>query len=77
MAERPALGSGERFRELVEKLKKKKVGKTARGRKMAKARAGKTKKVYNPAALAAWIGRKVHSKEQMTKWAVAGRKRAK
>ncbi len=30
--------------------------------------------VKNPAAVAAWIGRKKYGQKQMTKWSVAGRK---
>ncbi|RMD51418.1 hypothetical protein D6827_02290 [Candidatus Parcubacteria bacterium] len=37
----------------------------------------KKKGVKNPAALAAWIGRKKYGKKKMTEWAIAGRKRAK
>ena len=33
--------------------------------------------VRTPGALSAWIGRKKYGKKQMTKWAVAGRKRAR
>lgn len=69
------LGSGARFKSLVSKLKKRKVGKTARGRKMAKARKGKTGKIRNPKALAASIGRKKYGKARFQKLAAAGRKR--
>lgn len=70
------LGSGSRFKKLEKQLKNKKVGKTARGRKMAKALPGKTKKVKNPAALAAYIGRKKYGTKKMTQLSVAGRKKA-
>lgn len=68
------LGTGARFKALVGKLKKKRVGKTARGRKMAKALPGKTGKVKSPKALAAWIGRKKYGKAKFQKMAVGGKK---
>ena len=34
-------------------------------------------KARDPKALAAWIGRKKYGKKRMTKWSIAGRKRAK
>jgi hypothetical protein len=71
------LGTGTRFKTLTRQLAARKVGKTARGRKMAKALPGKTEKVKNPAALAAWIGRKKFGKTKFQKMAAAGRKRKK
>ena len=72
----PMLGSGERFKMLEHQLKTRKVGKTARGKKMAKALPGKTKKVKNPAALAAFIGRKKYGNKRFAKLSAKGRKRA-
>ena len=67
------LGGGGRFRKLVNQLKKRKVGRTARGRKLAKALLGKTEKVKNPAALAAWIGRKKYGKEKFQEMSIKAR----
>jgi hypothetical protein len=52
---KPRLGSGERFKQLEGKLKK-------RGAR-------------NPAALAAWIGRKKYSKARFQQLSARGRKR--
>lgn len=71
----PKLGTGERFKMLENQLKRRKVGKTARGRKMAKALPGSTKKIKNPAALAAFIGRKKLGKNKFQKLAVSGKKK--
>lgn len=69
------LGSGKRFKELTHKLMMRKVGKTERGRKLARALPGKTGKVRNPAALAAFIGRKKFGKARFQKLAAKGRKK--
>lgn len=68
------VGAGTRFKQLTEALRKRKIGATARGRKMAKALPGKTQKVREPGALAAWIGRKKYGKAQFQKMAAAGRR---
>ena len=70
------LGSGSRFAALTKSLATRKVGKTVRGRKMAAALPGKTKKVTNPAALAAYIGRKKYGAKRFAKLSAAGRKKA-
>lgn len=69
------LGTGARFSSLVRELKGRKVGQTARGRKMAAALPGSTGQVKNPAALAAFIGRKKFGKERFQKLSIAGRKK--
>ena len=74
MTKKAKLGTGARFKTLMSQLKRKKVGKTARGRKMAKALPGKTKKIKNPAALAAWIGRKKFGKKKFQKLAIKSKK---
>lgn len=71
------LGTGVRFKALTQKLKNRKVGKTARGRKMAKALPGKTEKVKNPKALAAWIGRKKYGVKKFAQLSSQGRKAMK
>ena len=71
----PKLGTGARFKALETKLETRKVGTTARGKKMAAALPGATKPVKNPAALAAFIGRKKYGQTKMTKMAVAGKKK--
>lgn len=73
----PRLGTGKRFQQLVGKLKSRKVGVTARGKKMARTLPGSTKKVSNPAALAAWIGRKKYGKKKMAKLSARGRRLAR
>lgn len=70
------LGTGERFRELVRKLKSRRVGATERGRKLARALPGETGKIREPAALAAFIGRKKYGKERFQALAARGRKMA-
>lgn len=57
---KPKLGTGERFKKLTGKLKRKK---------------GK-QKVTDPKALAAYIGRKKFGKARFQKMAARGRKRA-
>ena len=61
MARKPKLGSGGRFKQLVEKLRVPKKGK-----KMSKKRAD---------AIAASIGRKKYGKKKMAEMAAKGRKR--
>jgi len=53
---KPSLGTGERFQDLVEKLRAR-------------------KNVYNPKALAAWIGRKTLGKKRFQELAAKGRRR--
>lgn len=62
MAE-PKLGSGGRFKKLEHSL----------GERMKK-HAGGHKEVHDPAALAAWIGRKKYGAAKMAKMSAAGRK---
>lgn len=71
------LGTGARFAALTNKLANRKVGQTARGKKMAAALPGKTGPVKNPAALAAFIGRKKFGKAAFQKMAVKGKTGAK
>jgi len=69
------LGTGKRFAALVSTLERRRVGKTARGRALARALPGKTGKVRTPGALAAFIGRKKFGKARFQKLAAAGRRR--
>ena len=62
MATKPKLGSGERFKQLEGKLKS----------RMASHSHGK-KEVHDPAALAAWIGRKKYGKAGFAKLSAGGR----
>lgn len=72
---KPKLGSGGRFKELMKKLEGRKVGQTAQGKKLAAALPGLTGKVSNPAALAAYIGRKKYGSKKFSKLSAAGRKK--
>jgi len=74
MAIKPKLGTGARFKALESALKNKKVGTTARGRKMAKALPGKTEPIHDPAALAAFIGRKKYGNAGFQALSANGRK---
>jgi len=75
MASKAKLGTGERFTALVAQLKARRVGRTERGRKLARALPGATGKIINPRALAAFIGRKKLGKARFQKLATRGRKR--
>jgi hypothetical protein len=59
----PKLGSGERFKKLESSL----------GKRMSGHSHG-NKEVHDPAALAAWIGRKKYGASRMAKMSAAGRK---
>jgi len=59
------VGRGTRFKSLTRTL----------ARRRGKTRTGKSRKVRNPAALAAWIGRKKYGKKRFQKMAAAGRRR--
>jgi len=57
---KPRLGSGQRFKQLKNKL----------------GRSKRNKKVTNPGALAAYIGRKKYGKTKFQKLSATGRRRA-
>lgn len=75
MASKAKVGTGKRFAALEKSIKEKKVGKTARGKKMAEAKPGGGK-IEDPAALAAVIGREKYGAKKMAAMAGKGRHKA-